>query len=703
LSRSFPRLAKAAVAISLASAPLLVFSLPAFAKGAVPAPRYEWWLRTLHITKAWKSAEGVGVTVAVLSDGVAPGQRYLAHSVIMGPDFTNSGRTPGSRYYGVMGTSLASLIAGHGWAPSSSGNKGWNVDGVAPAAKILSIRVTLSPGDPLWSDAQVTKGLPFAIAQGIRYAVRHGATVIDLPADPGIPDPAIGSGSSAAVGGSPAERTAVRYALRRGVVLVAPAGDNGRAGDAPNYPAAYPGVISVGAFGKSFVKAPYSSRQPYVTLTAAGQSVTATNQTGFKTLNSTTAASAIVAGIAALIRSEFPNLNVAQVRTCLIHGTVYRPAGGRLDGSGYGTVDATRALDRAAILSPPHALPAMLGAVARTSPVPPVMESSGTVIAHELVGDAGISAAALAALLVPISLFGTVARRRERREALLAAERSEHGLGRAGHGTMLADPLLEFFGPQHARPAPANARPLATPRFQPRPDLSGRSTMSASLAGRPTPPAAPVPSGPPPTIRRTPAPLPTPVAHLTPPEAPRAAPAGPIAQPTASAGPSGYHQAAGMGGLSNPTVRRAMVSGSPPWEPAEEPTSDLPWVMAPQSIPTRTHEIGAPAVPAPPDSVWDVAPARSSSAPRDMFEPAPPPRSARPTLATPAADAGAGAAESAVPPAKPPARPSGRGTGRDRMHPDSERGPIFAWNPSTSSDQFGAVDPRRADQVQVWD
>ncbi len=387
------RLAKAAAAISLASAPLVGFSLPALASSASPVarvhagatlgkgydagqvPEYEWWLRTLRIAATWDSANGAGTTVAVLSDGVVTSERYLTGSVVTGPDFTRSGRTVRSPYFGVIGTSIASLIAGHGMGDYGQGNARY-VHGVAPGTKILSIRVTLSPGDPLWSNNRVASRLPGAIAAGIRYAVGHGANVIALPADPGVHDAAIASGSAAASGGSAAERAAVRYAQGKNVLLVAPAGDNGQGSGGTEYPAAYPGVIAVGAFDRTFDKAPYSSRQRYVTLTAAGQGVVAANRAGFYTLNSTCAASAIVAGIAALVRSEFPNLDVPQVRASLTDSTRYHPPGGMLDGSGHGTVDASRAIETAATMSPPHARPAMQGARRRTRPAPPAVPAA---------------------------------------------------------------------------------------------------------------------------------------------------------------------------------------------------------------------------------------------------------------------------------------------------------------------------------------
>ena len=110
------------------------------------------------------------------------------------------------------------------------------------------------------------------------------------------------------------------------MVLVAPAGDEGTGTNAVNYPAAYHGVIAVGAFDQHFVKAPFTNRQPYVTVTAAGAGVTAANPSSlsandpakaYTQLNSTSAASAMVAGMAALIRAQFPDLTPAQVTRAL--------------------------------------------------------------------------------------------------------------------------------------------------------------------------------------------------------------------------------------------------------------------------------------------------------------------------------------------------------------------------------------------------
>src|ERR1700689_4315728 len=165
-----PRPATVRIALCLAATSIALTGLPAFADSV---RQQEWWLGKLGVTQAWHSSRGSGITVAVLSDGVDAGQVDLAGSVTAGPDYTRSGRTASGPYFGLTGTAIASLIAGHGHGAGGADG----VIGVAPRARILSVRVTLSPGDPLLADPQITSGLPGAIAAGIRYAVRAGARV----------------------------------------------------------------------------------------------------------------------------------------------------------------------------------------------------------------------------------------------------------------------------------------------------------------------------------------------------------------------------------------------------------------------------------------------------------------------------------------------------------------------------------------------
>ena len=305
----------------------------------------EWWLAGLHVRQAWRTTEGAGITVAVLSTGVAAGHPDLAGSVSTGPDFTGSGRTAGGPFWGIDGTEVAGVIAGHGHG--TGGESG--ILGIAPAAKILSIRVNLEYNDPLNSDPAIARRLPAAIADGITYAVDHGARVIDLPLDPGTAG-LTGQGDPAAAGGSQAEQAAVAYALRKNVVLVAPAGDDAQGPGLVNYPAAYPGVIAVGAVARDGQLAPFSSRHSYVSLTAPGVDLmAAVPPDDYARISSTSTSSGIVAGVAALIRSRFPHLTVAQVTLALTgrHATTDRADA---PGTGHGTVDAARAVEEAAAI-----------------------------------------------------------------------------------------------------------------------------------------------------------------------------------------------------------------------------------------------------------------------------------------------------------------------------------------------------------------
>jgi Subtilase family len=462
---------------------------PAIATAAAPAGHgntlrdREWWLAGLHVTQAWQKSEGSGITVAILGTGVDAGYPGLAGSVITGPDYTGSGRTPGSPYWGVEGTAVAGLIASH--------ERGWGLVGVAPDAKILSVRVTLEFNDPLVSDQAISRRLPQAIADGIRYAANHGARIIDLPLDPGTLG-LTSQGDPAAAGGSPAEQAAVGYALSKGVVLVAPAGDDGQGPGLVNYPAAYSGVIAVGAIGRTGQLASFSSRRSYTSLTAPGVSlVVATPPAGYGTISSTSTASGIVAGLAALVLSRFPHLSVTQVTQALTESTVAGASGAGLPpltarsaaGAGYGTVDAIRAVDMAAIIataSQPHQQPAPVATPhqpARHAVAAPRRPAAST-LAGSVLRDAVAAVAGLIVLLVIALLLARLRRRRGRAAAPdRARTRGQHENRKPDRGPAAAP---------GSGTAPGAWAGSAGP---PRP---------AALAARPGPPAAagwPSPAG----------------------------------------------------------------------------------------------------------------------------------------------------------------------------------------------------------------
>jgi Subtilase family len=475
VSLGFPRLARAGAAAGLAVACLAVnaASTPAAADSV---RNQEWWLQALHVTQAWQSTRAGGVTVAVLGTGVYPKQADLRGAVTTGPDYTNSSRVRGGPFWGTEGTAVASLIAGRG----HGANAGAGIMGVAPAASILSVRVTLEGDDPLLTDANIGGGLPDAIARGIRYAVNHHASVIDLPLDP------VTVPGSPGVGGSSAEKAAVAYALAHHVVLVAPAGDEGADADPVNFPASYKGVISVGAFDSQFNKASFSSRQPYVTLTGAGAGViAASGPTGYAQMNSTAAASAVVAGVAALIRAQFPALSPAQVAKALTEGARFGRLGGQLVGSGAGTVDAAAALAAAARMT--EAVPGSGSSPVAASPgaqppsAPAVHTSSH--LNRTLLIDAGIAVAIFLLLAVPILTYG-LRRRRRARAARLAEVRAA------------AQPMPRK--PAAARHAATDTVEPDQHNYIPAPPNQGAPAAPARPAGRPTAAVAPAvaPPGP---------------------------------------------------------------------------------------------------------------------------------------------------------------------------------------------------------------
>ena len=374
----------------------------------------EWWLAKLRVTQAWAATRGAGVTVAVLSSGVDADHPDLTGSVITGPDFTGSGETPATPSWGIEGTSAASIIAGHG---DNEGDAA-GIIGIAPAARILSVRVVLDAADPLNGDPAAVQRLPAAIAVGIRYAAAHGAQVIDLPLDPAslASDGAATGGLGAAAGGSAAEQAAVAYALGKGAVLVAPAGDNGEDGNEPTYPAAYPGVIAVGTVDRHFGRAAFSNRQSYVALTAPGVNLTAASPpSGYRNMSTTDAASAVVAGIAGLIRSRYPTLNSSQVRRALVTGSVPRPPSATGAGYGAGTVDALEAVQAAALIAAPRAAPsasASSPAAAPPHPIRPAPPRTGILGRAKTVLRDVAMAACMLILLLLASLIGIRLRRR---------------------------------------------------------------------------------------------------------------------------------------------------------------------------------------------------------------------------------------------------------------------------------------------------
>jgi type VII secretion-associated serine protease mycosin len=357
-------------------------------------------LAVMDVRAAWKLSTGRGVTVGVLDTGVDRNAPDLTGSVLPGPDLIKGADPAGYRPPHLHGTFIASLIAGHGSGPGQAGG----VIGVAPAAKVLSVRVIPDDSEPGFDVYNQSAAFADVIGNGIRYAVRHGVSVINMSL--GDNDP------------SRDTRAAIGYAVSRGVVVVAAAGNSGGGGarfSPYSYPASYPGVISVAALTVRGTRASFSQRNASVVISAPGVHIIGAGPGGnYLEADGTSASSAFVAGIAALIRSRYPGLAPPLVTEALIISARHRPPAGYDPGTGFGEVDAVAALGAAAARA--AARPAAGMPAARffgTGPGGPVQvahrDQARITAGYAGAGAAGLGFAAVLAVLAVLI-------RRERRE-----------------------------------------------------------------------------------------------------------------------------------------------------------------------------------------------------------------------------------------------------------------------------------------------
>ncbi|PZG01323.1 type VII secretion-associated serine protease mycosin [Micromonospora deserti] len=336
-------------------------------------------------------ATGAGVTVAVVDSGVDIRHPQLAGRVLDGTDLLDPDGD-GGRDCAGHGTGVASIIAA---APRD----GVAFQGLAPGARILPVRV---------SEQQVVEGRESGrtvsaedFARAIRWAVDHDADVLNL--------------SVVLYADNPAVRAAVGYAVARDVVVVAAAGNLHDRGDPRPYPAAYEGVLGVGAVGADGVRAPFSQTGPYVDLVAPGSDVlTAAPGQGHHRVEGTSYATPFVAATAALLRQYRPELAAAQVAQRILATADPAPGDGRGGGYGAGVLNPYRAVTETG--GRIAGRPGQVTALADDRPDPAlVAQRARRATAREralLVAAVGAAAVASAALLTVMAPRG--ARRRWR-------------------------------------------------------------------------------------------------------------------------------------------------------------------------------------------------------------------------------------------------------------------------------------------------
>jgi type VII secretion-associated serine protease mycosin len=281
----FTRALQAVAGAAIASA-LVFASAPVAAADQIRDD--QWPLKAFDAEAIWNISKGKEVTVAVIDGGINAQHVDLKGNVIEGKDFIDGGSTT-PKAGDSHGTGMASIIAGHGHGSQSS----TGVMGLAPEAKVLDIRDYGYGND--------------GYASSIRYAVDHGASIINISQEQDHPL------------NENAETSAITYALKHNVLIFAGSGNDGR--EANGYPASYPGVVSVSGVKNDGAFWVGSNYGPHVMLSAPATSIisaSAKSNSAYRSADGTSDATAYASAAAALLRAKFPELTPGQIVNRLV-------------------------------------------------------------------------------------------------------------------------------------------------------------------------------------------------------------------------------------------------------------------------------------------------------------------------------------------------------------------------------------------------
>lgn len=319
-----------AAATSPVATPAPPVATPAPAALAVPARATDavrdrqYWLDDYGIRAAWATTRGEGVTIAVIDTGIDSGVRELRGAVTDGADFSGLGAANGQKPVGSSGsehgTMVASLAAGRGTGTGSG------VIGSAPGASLLSLSIGFGQG---------TRDSDTQIAEAVRWAVDHGADVINMSLTRNTLD------------WPESWDDAFLYAMEHDVVVVAAAGNRGSGTVEVGAPATMPGVLTVSGVDRNG-SASFDASSQGITIGVAAPSeelVGVIPGGQYVTWSGTSGATPIVAGVVALVRAAHPDLDAANVVNRIIRTARDRGPAGADFTYGYGLVDARAAVE----------------------------------------------------------------------------------------------------------------------------------------------------------------------------------------------------------------------------------------------------------------------------------------------------------------------------------------------------------------------
>ncbi|MFJ4208638.1 S8 family serine peptidase [Paenarthrobacter sp. NPDC089675] len=305
----------------------------------------EHWLKDSGITNAWQVSKGAGVKVAVIDSGIDGNHPDLKGVVTGGADASGAGAANGQKSIGAKpehGTLVATMLAGRGHsapppAPSASpsaapttppagGPEG--MVGVAPESEIISVSTWLGSPNPGGKTDQ--EQIPTAV----RWAVDNGAKVINISLGSTSPD------------WPQSWDAAFLYAEQKDVVIVAAAGNRVGGNIQVGAPATIPGVLTVaGLDGQGNASIDSSSQGISIGVAAPAEDlVGGIPGGGYAEWAGTSGAAPIVSGVAALIRSKWPDMSAKQVINRIVSTAKDAGAPGKDPIYGYGILDAEAAL-----------------------------------------------------------------------------------------------------------------------------------------------------------------------------------------------------------------------------------------------------------------------------------------------------------------------------------------------------------------------
>ncbi|MEV8537387.1 type VII secretion-associated serine protease mycosin [Streptomyces sp. NPDC051572] len=304
-----------------------------------------------------------------MDSGVDQDNPDLKGRILSGKDFATDQAGDEHADYDGHGTGMAGLIAGTGAYDSGNG-----AFGLAPGAKILPIRMPDAAAAA--DEGEAARQFNEAAPKAIRYAADSGARVINI--------------SLGQTEGSAELTAAVRYALDKGSLIFAAAGNSGDKGNQVEYPAATPGVVGVAAVGKDLSRTAESEHGPQVDLAAPGEDLVyaCASPSGLCRGHGTSGATALASASAALIWSKHRTWTNNQVLRVLLN-TVGAPTDGtkRNDSIGYGIVRPRVALQSPGDPGPAGAYPLPDPAAAQTSPPPSANASDSSAAGAPANGD----------------------------------------------------------------------------------------------------------------------------------------------------------------------------------------------------------------------------------------------------------------------------------------------------------------------------